>query len=468
MKLHLENIGPIDAIDINVDSDLIFIYGENNIGKSYAITILYLALKNIAFNSSLNYHYFFSPSPRIRFFDSSLIKDIKIKLEDHSVEFDITDNIIHFFSNILTTIFLSDFENSLRNSFGDITTLKNKISNGKLYLGIEFNEYIIHISEGNNKLVLKYDGKGKKYLCRKVQQHRYPKDEGDHIVLYYTEEEQFLEDIQAYFNKLYKSSVLSILSSINNVYYLPASRSGLYRALNAFSQILAELAKKRNFLRGKIVLPNISEQDSDYFSQINEINIRRVNQRYSSIAESIEKNLLKGRVSFDQVAKQILFHPDGIDINLELLGTSSMIAEVSPIVLYLRYIIGYDNVNRKGLEGSGKPIIFIEEPEAHLHPKAQTILIECFVELVNIGAKLIITSHSNYMFQKLNNLIAEGKIDKTIINGIIFSQGNKGSYSKIIPISELGMEDNNFVGVAENLYNEKLQIIEKMETDNVE
>jgi hypothetical protein len=70
------------------------------------------------------------------------------------------------------------------------------------------------------------------------------------------------------------------------------------------------------------------------------------------------------------------------------------------------------------------------------------------------------------MFQKLNNFIAEGKIDKAIINGIIFSQGKIGSYSKTIPISELGMEDNNFIEVAENLYSEKIQIIEKMESQN--
>jgi predicted ATPase len=403
----------------------------------------------------------------IRFIDSNLTKDIKTKLENFS-EFDITDNIILYFSNFLTTIFLSDFENSLHNSFGGIASLKNKLSNGQFYLGIGFNDYIIHISEENNKLIAKYDSKGIKYICRKVQQHRYPKEEGDHVVLYYTDEKQFLEDIHVYFDKLYESSVLSILSNISNVYYLPASRSGLYRALNAFSQILEKKKKKRNFLRGKIILPNISEQDSDYFSQINKINTRRVNQKYSSIAENIEKNLLKGKVSFDQSAKQILFHPDDIDINLELLGTSSMIAEVSPIVLYLRHIIGFDDISRIGLLGSGKPIIFIEEPEAHLHPEAQTALMECFVELVKIGAKLVITSHSNYMFQKLNNFIAEGKIDKKIINGIIFSQGKKGSYSKTIPISELGMEDNNFIEVAENLYNEKIQIIKKMDMHNVE
>ena len=286
--------------------------------------------------------------------------------------------------------------------------------------------------------------------------------------MYYTGEDQFLDDIHAHFDNLYKNSVLSILTKINSVYYLPASRSGLYRALNAFSQILAELAKKRNFLREKIVLPSISEQDSDYFSKINEINIRRKNQKFNSIAENIESNLLKGKVSIDQATKQILFHPNKTGINLELLGTSSMIAEVSPIVLYLRYIINSEEDVIRGKGGSGMPIIFIEEPEAHLHPEAQIVLMESFADLVKMGAKLVITSHSNYMFQKLNNLIAEKKIDKEIINGTIFFQGEKGSCSRTLPISDLGMEDHNFVEVAEGLYNEKIKIIEKMDADDAE
>jgi len=244
---------------------------------------------------------------------------------------------------------------------------------------------------------------------------------------------------------------------------LPASRSGLYRALNAFSQILVELAMKRSFISEKIILPSISEQDSDYFAKINEINIKRVNKSFDSIAENIEEKLLKGKVSFDQSTKQILFQPNNININLELLGTSSMIAEVSPIVLYLRHIIGFEEDRRGRGNADGKPILFIEEPEAHLHPEAQVSLMECFVDLVKIGAKLVITSHSNYMFQKLNNLIAKHEIDKDVINGIVFLQGEKGSYSKTISISPLGMEDENFVNIAEELYDEKIQIIEKME-----
>jgi predicted ATPase len=473
MRLHLENIGPIDTVDIDVDSDLTFIYGRNNIGKSYTTTILYLILKNLAFDFPYGGRSPYGFFPGIRFEDRSIIKEIKDKLESTG-DFEMTDNITRYFSGLITALFSSRFENSLHNSFGDISNLSNKISNRKFEMLLQFEEYNIHIIENNNKLTATYDGKGKIYMCRKIHRHWQPRQDGNKIIVYYNENDkdndylQFLRDIQSYFYKMYTNSIMAIISKIDNVYYLPASRSGLYRALNAFSQILVELAKKRSFLREKIVLPSISEQDSDYFSRINEINTKRRNQKYSAIAENIEKKLLKGEVSFDQTTKQILFHPNNIDINLELLGTSSMIAEVSPIVLYLRYIIGPEDDVRRKKDNKSVPIIFIEEPEAHLHPDAQVILTEYLVDLVKMGTKLVITSHSNYIFDRLNNLIAAKKINKEVINGILLLQGKKGSCSKIIPMSDLGMEDDNFIKTSEDLYNEKLDIMKEMETEDAE
>jgi predicted ATPase len=466
MQLNLRNIGPIYSINFNVNADLTFIYGKNNIGKSYAITILYLILKNYAFDVPYINQYTYRFFPRIRVDDNTVLKELKGRLENNSDNPDITDIVTGYFSNFMAAIFSARFENSLRNSFGDITNLNNKITNSHFEIELDFVEFKVYITEKNNKLITEFDNKGRKYICRKIQRHFHPRRENENIVLYYNNDTQFMEDIQDYINTLYKNSVIEIISKINNVYYLPASRSGLYRALTAFSQILVELAKKRSFLREKIILPSISEQDSDYFSKINEINIKRINQRYSSIAQDIEKRLLKGEVFFDQTTKQILFRPDNVDINLELLGTSSMIAEVSPIVIYLRYIIGSEEEIRRKKDGAGIPVIFIEEPEAHLHPEAQATLIECFVDLVKMGAKLVITSHSNYIFNKLNNLIAKKIINKDIINGILFFQTDKGSCSKTIPISNFGMEDDNFVNVAESLYNEKVSIIENMEIDS--
>jgi predicted ATPase len=464
MELHIRNIGPISSINLDIEKDLTFIYGVNNIGKSYAITLLYLILKNYAFDISYfrwQYDYF----PGIRFTRKEDFKVMLEKISGHSdnSDLDITGIANQYITKFMDSFFTGKFSDSLHSSFGDISNLRNKMSNEQFEIHLKFKEFDLYISEKNNKLETKYEGRNSGYIVRRSQRRRNPHIEKRKIVFYFSTEEQFIADFQEHFLEICRNSTVEIVSKINNVYYLPASRSGLYRALNAFSQILAELATKRTFLHEKIVLPGISEQDSDYFSKVSEIKIKRTNQKFGRIASKIEKKLLNGAVSFNQDTKQILFHPRDVDIDLELLGTSSMIAEVSPIVIYLRYIIGLDENtrNRKGV--GAKPIIFIEEPEAHLHPEAQVELIECFVDLIKSGAKLVITSHSNYIFNKLNNLIAMKKIDKNFVNCYLFYPTKKGSRSKNIPISDLGMEDSNFVDIAEKLYKEKLSIINNLE-----
>ena len=270
----------------------------------------------------------------------------------------------------------------------------------------------------------------------------------------------FQNDLINFLIDFIQGSYNELKNDIGDVYFLPASRSGLYRALNAFSQILAELSKKRSFVHQKIVLPSISEQDSDYFSFINDINIKRINKDFDYVAKKIENNLLHGSVIFNQKTKQILFRPLNSNIDMELLGASSMIAEVSPIVLFLRYIIISDFGKKKTV--GKKPIIFIEEPEAHLHPENQVKLIECFKDIIKIGAKIVITSHSNYIFSKLNNLIAEKELLENEVAGYLLFNSPKGSKSAIIKQTRLGFEDKNFVDIAEMLYKEKLKIIDKL------
>ena len=66
MEFTLKNIGPISEVNIDINSNLSFIYGKNNIGKSYAITIIYLLLKAYAFESKIlfrrSFFYFFDMS----------------------------------------------------------------------------------------------------------------------------------------------------------------------------------------------------------------------------------------------------------------------------------------------------------------------------------------------------------------------------------------------------------------------
>ncbi|TOR22300.1 hypothetical protein CGG78_24245, partial [Vibrio parahaemolyticus] len=201
-------------------------------------------------------------------------------------------------------------------------------------------------------------------------------------------------------------------SIINSVHYLPASRSGLYQALSAFGQIIAELSKNRSFLSKKIELPGISEPVSDYFIRLSDIRVQKKSfedKEINKIAKEIEEKILKGRVEFNSQTKQLMFYPIETNLKLELSSTSSMVSELAPIVSYLRYVLTENaKRTRRRVNSKVRPacnLIMIEEPEAHLHPEIQLLLTEIFSKLVNQNVKLVITSHSNYIFNKVNNLI---------------------------------------------------------------
>ncbi|MEN8216938.1 MAG: AAA family ATPase [Pseudomonadota bacterium] len=129
-----------------------------------------------------------------------------------------------------------------------------------------------------------------------------------------------------------------------------------------------------------------------------------------------------------------------------------MVSELFPLVAYLKYIVA-----------KSPSMIFIEEPEAHLHPEAQVQLIEILVKLVKVAhVKLVVACHSNYMFNQTNNLILEGKIETASTQAIVFKETNEGSTALSMPINRFGIDDENFLETAQELYNEKLQLVENL------
>jgi predicted ATPase len=81
------------------------------------------------------------------------------------------------------------------------------------------------------------------------------------------------------------------------------------------------------------------------------------------------------------------------DLLMPLSRASSMVAELAPLYLYLKYVVS------KGA------LLIIEEPEAHLHPERQILLARLLAKMVNSGYRLLITTHSQDLLTELSNLI---------------------------------------------------------------
>ena len=117
---------------------------------------------------------------------------------------------------------------------------------------------------------------------------------------------------------------------------------------------------------------------------------------YRQLAQLLERQVLSGSVDFSlpepDPERELLFQTSE-GVTLEMPVVSSMVKELTPFVLYLRY-----------LAQPGEWLI-IDEPEMNLHPEAQAKLTEFLAMLVNAGLPVLITTHSPYIVDHLTNLM---------------------------------------------------------------
>jgi len=74
----------------------------------------------------------------------------------------------------------------------------------------------------------------------------------------------------------------------------------------------------------------------------------------------------------------------------------------------------------------------------------------------------MISTHSNYMFNKFNNLILSGRLSCKDYLPVLMEPTPEGSISRIMEMDELGVLDENFISATEKLYDEREEIIEKL------
>ena len=92
--------------------------------------------------------------------------------------------------------------------------------------------------------------------------------------------------------------------------------------------------------------------------------------------------------------------------------SSSAVRSLLDIGFYLRHVAQPGN------------ILIIDEPELNLHPENQRRIARLFSHLVNIGIKVFLTTHSDYIIKELNTLIML-KQDKAYLKKLSSDEGYK-------------------------------------------
>lgn len=146
--------------------------------------------------------------------------------------------------------------------------------------------------------------------------------------------------------------------------------------------------------RGAILTEDVTGNTGLYIEFINKFkDINTAKAEKPDIPEKLMGELteiLEGRVYKEDASYMYETRGDKIPIS----AAASSIRELAPLTMYL------SNVN------ISTAAILMEEPEAHLHPLKQRMMGDVLSMMVSSKAMVQITTHSDYLLKRLNELIA--------------------------------------------------------------
>ena len=246
-------------------------------------------------------------------------------------------------------------------------------------------------------------------------------------------------------------------------YYLPAARSGI---MQSHRIIVSSLVTRttRVGLEQFPEIPTLSGVIADFMQKIilyDEKKGQRTEMKH--LAETLETEVLGGQIRLKLLSSsypEFCYVPRGIEEEMRLSQTSSMVSELAPLVLFLR----------SGVK-PGDTLI-IEEPEAHLHPGAQADMAVILARLVRAGVRVIVTTHSDWLLQEISNLTLEGLLDEDTdepASWLLPDEVGVWHFQKDEPVKEIpfkpreGISPEDYEDVAEGLYNRSVNLQQRFE-----
>lgn len=389
--LSVKNFGKIEEANINISNFSIFV-GNNNSGKSYMMQLIYGVIRHI----------------RIEEEEMELVKDIEETLLDNK-KLIIDEEKFKLLEMAVNQYLKRNKEKIVYEIF------QSKIKIDELEVHFELEEDVFQV----RYLLLNEDNITNDLFAnlmenREIEKSEYEVDDtkkkAHFMQICNLRNVKKTMALNVRFGEKLdrKNIVKTILNYIvmkqwEQSIYLPASRTGLmllyrnYFADKADKQVYSFLSEDR---QGENELGlTIPVYEFLRFLQTMKINEKSVEKR-QEIMRFIEEHIIDGHVDFSNPAHPY-YSPQKSDAKVPLYLASSMVNEIAPIFQVLM---------AKDLR---KTIIW-DEIETSLHPSKQVEMARLLNRLNNAGYKLIVSTHSDTMATKINNLLMFSFEDTTI------------------------------------------------------
>ena len=371
MIITVKNLGVIKKAEFDTSKKLTVFCGPNSTGKTYLSYVIYAALSD-------------SQIYKLKSFEN--VKHLLSNQDKDKEEFPKIPLKKEYFDELLPKI-----STSCKNRIGDVFGIQeekekaffNKFNisfsiSDKNYNDIINNNYTIKVRNRNQKYEFVIKEKQKNYLNSDIF---------------------FSKDFIAPSSYVFGLMLRRLVDQY--VYMLPVERNSIYT-------FKTELSLNRNQLIDKILdnkRPSISINDlinnntrryplviKDNLYTANDLTtVQKHNSELYKCAKEIEEKLLHGGITITENG-DVEFNVNE-KVSLPIGMSSSIVKTLASLVITLKYQV------KKG------DLLIIDEPEMNLHPDNQILLARIFAQMVNMGIKLVISTHSDYIIRELNNLI---------------------------------------------------------------
>lgn len=391
MKIQIRNLGPLQQAEFEL-GDLTIICGNNNTGKTYATYALFgfLSLWRDCFSIKI-------PD-----------ENIHQLLNEGTIELNIQDYIKN--AKEIITQGCKSFTKKLPTVFASSEKYFSKC------------EFMLKLDLGSLKSKASFDstiGAAKTNIFSISK-----KNDSNNISISLLVEKEKIKIPPSFINRVIGDSLKEILFHyFPNPFIASAERTGV-----------AIFRKELNFARNRL-LEQVNSKEKD----INPMEL--ISKAYSDYALPINKNVeftrqlenlvkkdsfiaIKHPELLDDFANiiggeylvtrndELYYVPKGKHIKLTMDESSSAVRSLLDVGFYLRHVASFGDM------------LMIDEPELNLHPENQRRVARLFTRLVNLGIKVFITTHSDYIIKELNTLIMLNQ-DKPYLKKIAKREGYK-------------------------------------------